>query len=394
MVKAPGPDGQSKRRLALFLDGTWNAVGDNTNVWRLKSLCAPFSKDGAEQVTYYDVGVNGFFGGMVGKGLSENVADAYKWLIDEYTPGDEIFVFGFSRGAYTARSLTGFIAKYGLLKPGSPLSVNQLYERYRRAEDRTIWKLLEGRENGTLSDCTLEEQWMLKYSQAITIKLIGVWDTVGAVGVPAFHIQGISRSTLGFLHTGLRLPIQHGFHAIAIDEHRPAFSPTLWTTRRPSDPAAVVAAPRSLTSVEQRWFVGAHANVGGGCQSDLLAQLPLRWMANKAALHGLAYRAEIEIDGNVIASPISDSYGEFMHGAYAKFSNRHYRQIGEAPVVQGDGTHSNVNETIDASVFDRWRSAPSYRPPGLAAWAKQKKADPAAILTSVRADSPEIAVPD
>ncbi len=93
MVTASGRDDQSKRRLALFLDGTWNAVGDNTNVWRLKSLCAPFSKDGAEQVTYYDVGVNGFFGGMVGKGLSENVADAYKWLIDEYTPGDEIFVF-------------------------------------------------------------------------------------------------------------------------------------------------------------------------------------------------------------------------------------------------------------------------------------------------------------
>ena len=68
VVTAPGRDGQSKRRLALFLDGTWNAVGDNTNVWRLKSLCAPFSKDGAEQVTYYDVGVNGFFGGMVGKG--------------------------------------------------------------------------------------------------------------------------------------------------------------------------------------------------------------------------------------------------------------------------------------------------------------------------------------
>lgn len=123
-ISAPPP----KKRLALFLDGTWNAVGDNTNVWRLKSLCSETSADGLPHVTYYDVGVNGFLGGTFGKGLSENVAEAYKWLMDQYNPEDEIFIFGFSRGAYTARSLAGFIAKYGLLRPGAPLGVNQLYD--------------------------------------------------------------------------------------------------------------------------------------------------------------------------------------------------------------------------------------------------------------------------
>jgi hypothetical protein len=254
--------------------------------------------------------------------------------------------------------------------------------------------MLAGRDKGTLGECTLEEQWMLKYSQAIHIKLVGVWDTVGALGVPAFHIRGISRSTLGFLHTGLRLPIENGFHALAVDEHRRAFAPTLWTTRKPNDPRATIAAPRHLTSVEQRWFVGAHANVGGGCQSDLLAQVPLRWMANKASLHGLAFRNDVELDGDVLKSPISDSYREFMYGAYAKFSGRHYRPIGEPPKESNDGTHSNVNETIDASVFDRWRNVPEYRPSNLLNWAKRCNANIATLDKSVRADAPQIAAPD
>ena len=114
--------------------------------------------------------------------------------------------------------------------------------------------------------------------------------TVGALGIPAFSIKGISGSALGFLHTGLRLSIENGYHALAIDEHRRAFAPTLWSVRKPKDPDAVFAAPRSISSVEQRWFVGAHANVGGGCLSDLLAQITLRWIKRKASLHGLAFR--------------------------------------------------------------------------------------------------------
>src|SRR5215472_13674496 len=92
-----------KKRIALFLDGTWNAVGDNTNVWRLKSLCSEKSADQSAQVTYYEVGVNGFLGGAVGKGLSQNIMDAYEWLIEQYNLDDEVFIFGFSRGAFTAR---------------------------------------------------------------------------------------------------------------------------------------------------------------------------------------------------------------------------------------------------------------------------------------------------
>ena len=218
--------------------------------------------------------------------------------------------------------------------------------------------------------------------------------TVGALGMPFGNIPGISRSSFGWLHTGLRVPIENAFHAMAIDEHRRAFEPTLWTVRKPRDPKAIVAAPRALESVEQRWFVGAHANVGGGYPSDLLAQIPLRWMMKKASAQGLAFKNDIDLDGNALMAGISDFYREFMYGAYSKCSRRYYRTIGETPREDDDGTHTNVNETIDASVFDRYRADTSYRPPNMVEWAKRYQVAPAELRSSVRANEPKNDVPD
>src|SRR3954454_15343336 len=237
----------ARKRLAVFLDGTWNAVDDNTNVWRMKSLTAPRDVNGVVQLVYYDIGVNGFLGGTWGAGLSTNVTKAYEWLVENYDPGDDIFIFGFSRGAYTARSLAGLIAKHGLLKAGAALGIKQLYERYKRKDDRTVWQLQRANSLGELKDATVEETWLLKYSQPINIKVVAVWDTVGALGIPFFSIQGISRQTFGFLHTGLRTMIEHGYHALAIDEHGKHSAPMLWTIRKPKD-GGFTAPPRDVTS--------------------------------------------------------------------------------------------------------------------------------------------------
>ncbi|GLS35429.1 hypothetical protein GCM10010869_10170 [Mesorhizobium tianshanense] len=382
------PTREPKKRLALFLDGTWNAVGTNTNVWRLRSLCADKDVEGRQQLRYYDTGVNGVVGGGWGKGLTENVQEAYNWLVENYEDGDQIFIFGFSRGAHTARSLAGFIAICGLLKPGGALGVDQLYERYRNDDERTIYKLpvLDFRR------ITLEERWMLKYSRPVAIEMVGVWDTVGALGIPAFSFAGVSSSTLKFHHTGLRKPIRHGFHALAIDEHRGKFAPTPWTVRTKVG-EATPAPMRPIESVEQRWFVGAHANVGGGCFNDTLAQLPLRWMMQKASNLGLAFRNELELDGDEHQGAISDSYKEFMRGAYSWVSGRSYRPIASEPFVGTTGTHARVNETIDVSVFERWRDDAEYRPPNLIEWANRKKIDPADVSHSIVANSPAIAAP-
>jgi uncharacterized protein (DUF2235 family) len=383
------------KKLAVFLDGTWNNVEDDTNVWRLKLLCAPASIDGSPQLAYYEIGVNGFLGGVFGKGLDQAIIDAYEWLIEQYNPGDDLCIFGFSRGAYTARSLAGFIAKCGLLQAGAPLGVKQLYNRYRRTDARTLWALLDAQENGTLGDVSIEEQWMMKYSMAIHIKFVGVWDTVGALGIPLFSIPGISRSTLGFLTTGLRRPIDHGFHALAVDEHRRAFSPTLWTVRHSTAPNPDAPPPRELASVEQRWFVGAHANVGGGYESDLLPQIPLRWLMKKASLHGLAFRNDVDLDGDELTAAVADSYGAFMYGAYRLLSRPYYRPIGAPPTTDPDGsTNSNVNETIDASVFARWNADRNYRPPNLADWAHRHSADISSLTNSVLAEAPQTPAPD
>ncbi len=230
--------------------------------------------------------------------------------------GDEIFIFGFSRGAYTARALAGLIAIDGILKAGSPIGVAELFERYRKGDEETIWKLRDMQSSGDAGKLTEQEHWLLKYSQPADVKMIGVWDTVGSVGLAAGNIAGISRSQFDYLQTGLRIHILNGYHALAVDEHRNDFAPTLWTVRHPKDPKAVIAPPRPMSGVEQRWFVGAHANVGGGYETDLLNQAPLRWLMKKAELHGLAFRTDVELEGDSMTAPIADSYGKFGYGIY------------------------------------------------------------------------------
>jgi uncharacterized protein (DUF2235 family) len=385
---------QQQKRLAIFLDGTWNSINSNTNVWRMRALCAAKSKDGRPQLVYYEVGVNGFLGGVFGQGLDENIRLAYEWLIENYNDGDEIFIFGFSRGAFTARSLAGLVALEGILKAGSPIALTQLFNRYKKGNEESIWTLKDKEASGDTSKLTDEEKWLLKYSRPARVKVVGVWDTVGSVGVVAGNIPGISRSQFDYLQTGLFIPIQNGYHALAIDEHRSDFAPTLWTVRHPKDPNAKIAPPRPLSNVERRWFVGAHANVGGGYETDLLAQAPLRWMMQKAETHGLSFRSEVALDGDALKAPVIDSYHSFVEGLYAIFSRPLYRTIGQEPDVRENGTHINVNETIDVSVFQRWRADPAYRPANLVEFARRKNVDPAQLQTSVRADDPRVDVPD
>jgi uncharacterized protein (DUF2235 family) len=324
---------------------------------------------------------------MFGSGIDTAITSAYEWLIENYEPNDDIFIFGFSRGAYTARSLSGFVSKCGLLQRGSPLGVNQLWKRYRRRGESTIRELESSVDK---SNFGFEENWMLKYSRAVPIKFIGVFDTVGALGVPFPIIRYLKGSAYPFLNTGLRQNNEYAFHALAIDEHRKAFKPTLWTNE-----GATHATPRPIDRTEQRWFVGAHANIGGGCFNDPLAQLPLKWLENKAATLGLTFNDLFATEQNAATAPISNSFAEFAGGWYrfTRLGIRYHRRIGLPPTNEGEGV-TNINETIDSSVFDRWRADMAYRPRRLRSWARMKSVDPNKILSSVRADKPTVAIAD
>jgi len=170
------------KKLAIFLDGTFNTLNNNTNVWRLKSL----TSETVDQRVYYSQGVGTkrgevARGGVTGYGIDDEIIEAYTWLIQNFDDGDEIFIFGFSRGAYTARSLSGLVSKCGVLKLGAPLSIEQLYARYRLYVAPTIRSLLG---KPLPQDASLEERWLTKYSRPTKIKFIGVWDTVGSMGIP------------------------------------------------------------------------------------------------------------------------------------------------------------------------------------------------------------------
>ncbi len=232
---------------------------------------------------------------------------------------------------------------------------------------------------------------MLQYCVVTPIEFIGVWDTVGALGVP--DVPWIKWGSDPFLNTNLRTSETFAFHAVAIDEHRKAFSPTLWTKYVPKVPSSPTSPLRPLSQVEQRWFVGAHANVGGGYSNDILHELPLKWMAEKASLRGFAFSKPLEIVGNIETAPITDSYAEFAYGAYKLIAAPCYREIDRLPEERSSTVVHTINETIDASVFDRWRDNPTYRPPNLIAWAKKHGLDPELIMSSIRADDPTVEIP-
>lgn len=369
-------------RLVVFLDGTWNEPDDNTNVTRLKDLTID---DGTDQIVKYVEGVGTRLterirGGAFGKGLSRNLREAYEWLVQHYRDGDEIFLFGFSRGAYTARTLAGMIARCGLLTPNASMTVPEVFERYREGKaatplHRLEWKVRDG------DSLSPDDQRLVDSSRRVDIEFIGVWDTVGALGVPFGRIRGWSRSSFSFHNTYPSTLYKNMFHAVAIDEHRKAFDATLWTGFQ--EKGKEFEPLNDDQTLEQRWFVGDHGDVGG---SGSLALLPLRWIQENAAARGLTYTGLVEVPADTILTEHGDSFATFAFGLYRiiKLNRRHRRKIGRPPRKTSSkaGFSHTINETIDASVFERWRRDPAYRPRNLKKWARRNGVDPSEMAAT------------
>jgi len=415
------------KRLALFFDGTWNEPPDHTNVRRLRVMLAEQGADGVPQRAFYDRGVgtrwfDRLTGGLFGVGLSENVRDGYRWLTENYDLHDEIYIFGFSRGAFAARSLAGLIATCGLLAPEAPISFAQLFERYQRGEQaRPIYQLKRMRDQPEQLD--FEERALLNNSYYFRniIKMVGVWDTVGSIGIPFGNFRNWSRRALKFHNTRLSRTIEHSYQALALDEFRRPYWAVLWTEFFPEDaprPAAAAAtandgAPHGgLTGrhratsgtypepephgdhrfIEQRWFSGAHANIGGGYRSDPLPDRPLAWLQDKAAQCGLGFRSSAIVSPEDLTCLPRDSYSEFLWGLWplVSFGHRYTRWVMSDPVprtarattLRGpvNGWVQTVNERIDRSVFERCQLHPDYRPASLVEWAKRRGIDLEAII--------------
>jgi uncharacterized protein (DUF2235 family) len=259
------------KRLVVCCDGTWNRPDEEspTNVAKMALAIADQDGETPQRVLYHrGVGTGRFDrvrGGGFGWGLSRNVRDCYRYVVANYDPGDELFLFGFSRGAYTARSTVGLIRNAGILRREHADRVDAAYRLYRgRGDDR--------HPNGIES--TLFRR---SYSHdEIDIRFVGVWDTVGALGVPGVP-KRLSGRLWAFHDTQLSSRVERAYQALAIDERRRPFVPSIWH-RSPDD-------DRTL---EQRWFAGVHSDVGGGYVDCALAEIALWWMAGRARAAGLA----------------------------------------------------------------------------------------------------------
>ena len=252
---------------------------------RICRAIKPHSSEGIAQIVYYHFGVGSQGGvfdrvvmGATGEGLGENIREAYSFLSNNYSRGDEIFLIGFSRGAYTARAVAGLISEIGLLTKKALQALPEIFRDVQHKRDphyRPKNPDVPFRDKPSASNPRYVEELVRRgmTNMNASIKAIGVWDTVGSLGFPRIDplikigLQGSDSKRMGFYDTKLSNCIENAFQALALDERRTPFSPAVW--EKPRD---------STTTLRQVWFPGVHSNVGGGYDDQELANISLAWM--------------------------------------------------------------------------------------------------------------------
>lgn len=318
------------KNIVVCCDGTCNQFGKvNTNMVRL--FQAIERHDGV-QTGFYDPGVGTFAarfcGFYLGKGLGkflgltfgygvqQNMEDCYRYLMDTYEDGDKVYIFGFSRGAFTARSLAAMLDKCGLLYPHHENMVPYMSEQYfgSQAADEVL-------------------DFKATFCRECVPYFVGVWDTVGSLGFLLARRK--------FCNNKLSPRVKLAFHAMAIDEQRGKFRPTLW------DESQLLPDQ----TVEQVWFAGVHCDAGGGYADHELADIPFRWMLDRASEHGVRFLAD------VLARNRGNPLGR-MHDSFTWWWHLLPPFLRRSRVIPG-------NAKVSPTVFERMQADPDYRPTNL-----------------------------
>jgi uncharacterized protein (DUF2235 family) len=335
---------EQQKRLIVLCDGTWNNPEQKsvTNVVKMARAILPVDRQGLHQVVFYDWGVGSeelddrLSGGIAGLGLDKNIQDAYRFLVHNYAKGDEIFLFGFSRGAYTARSAAGFIRNAGILKKQYAKLIPAAYKMYRTKAKADVPRAVDFR---------------AAHSHEVRIKFIGVWDTVGALGIPLKVMEDSNKKKYEFHDTSLSRIIDHACHSLAIDEKRRDFAPTMWVKK-----------PGAQQTLEQVWFAGVHCDVGGGYKEHGLSDITLKWMVKQAEKRNLAFDHSY-LNALMKPNSLQDKHTSWRGGYWLK--GRHFRPIGELP---------DAMEKIHSSVRERYKkykkNGKRYRPKKLVQYLK------------------------
>ncbi len=314
------------KNIVICLDGTWNKPDEvdaekekDTNVRNLYEVCV---NNESEQVAYYDEGVGSHWydrirGGVSGRGLSKNIREGYYEVAKQYDPGDRLFVFGFSRGAYTARSLAGMIYSCGLIEPDrlTDKNIETAFDMYKKGDK-------EERNNFKRSNIQCP------------IHMIGVWDTVGALGIPIPFLKKFTNKFLQFHDTTLNKETKFAFQAIAIDEQRETFRPSLWNVTKKNENQIV----------EQVWFAGVHSDIGGGYPERHHSDVAFKWMLDKAVKqklkikedHGYRFKADVTKD---------------IHDSYKIYYGPKERRVATISEFYTPKVHKSVKEKINKKPY-------------------------------------------
>ncbi len=329
------------RTHVFIIDGTLSRLndGEETNAGLVYKLL----KDQPELVVGYDAGVQGrgamkWGSVLTGYGINCSIRRAYEALARAYQPGDKIFLFGFSRGAYAVRSVAGMIAKVGLLTPA----------HVRKKHIRKAFRLYE---NAAAHKQAAKFHRKLCH-KTIEIEMIGVWDTVKALGAPLPVLSHFAPMATEFHDHALSPIIKNAFQALAADENRRAFAPIPWEWQ-----------PHWQGRLEQAWFAGAHSDVGGFVfempEARKLSNIPLHWMLTRAAMCGLplpeGWQARFPTD------PLAPFEGPYA-GTSKLFLFRRPRQFGTPEV---DYLHESLIERMETGYQPRLTGWPSSLPAAL-----------------------------
>jgi len=268
--------------IVICADGTWNRPEEDiekdfpTNVLRLARAITP-SANGVKQHVFYDWGLgsyhNSFSAGATGRGIHKNILDGYRYIVQNYAPNDRIYLFGFSRGAYTVRALSGLINNCGILKRPDAGLISKAWKIYKSPHPKNS-------PSGESAKLFRNDHG----HPPRNVHFVGVWDTVGALGIP-FSLMGLFESHDEFYDTKMGSNVSIARHALAIDEQREDFEPTIWMSR-------------SGVDLKQVWFAGVHSDVGGSYPPDKqtgirAADTPLAWMLDEATSAGLTTEPHI-----------------------------------------------------------------------------------------------------
>lgn len=341
----------AQKHLVVCSDGTWQKINVTypTNVAKIKSAIEATNTSG--QRVFYDSGVgtsnifSKIMGGIFGWGLRKNVKDCYRFLCKNYEPGDAIYLFGFSRGAYTARSLGGMIYKCGLVKTGKRRLIRKAMKLYRKRDihpDDPEAKEFRASFSHTNKDTDNRPM----------ITFLGCWDTVGSLGVPDLNPrlkldEKINRK-YKFHDTKLSRIIKHARHAVAIDERRKVFDVT---------PMTLSNSAQGKTDLKQLWFSGDHGCIGGGDKvKEPLSDITFNWMAEEL----LSLNEESPLSFDIGKVPTRENIN--FNAPFDNSVKKIYKRLGEI-----ERKVPNDFEKLHWSVKARLKEDQTYNPSSIRA---------------------------